>query len=259
MIDAGVEGGFFRLVDANVPTGAWESRTNPEALATRDYMILMPGFAADDQDIIGIFWDNSASEISRYLHDDSGNSWAETSIATGMTGQAISNVGQPQFAAFPDLFEEYVVLIAWTNYDTADADLRCWTITESAITEKTEVVLNSTDDQAYCGLGIDDLTRYWYAFYCGKSDGSETYRTALNTYCKISQDEGSTWSAEFLVSDPNAILPATSFSALLSCPIFRQQRNFGPILCRDTTNIEVTARCVVTLGSPRSLPQVIGG
>lgn len=98
-IDAGAEGGFFRLPNANVPSGAWDAaRTNTEALATQDMAILVPGFAADNQDIMCIFWDVSANEISRYVHDDSANSWAETSISTGMVEQ-VAATSFPHFAA----------------------------------------------------------------------------------------------------------------------------------------------------------------
>lgn len=87
VIDAGAEGGFYRLPNANVPNGAWDAaRTVDEAIATLDQMILQPDFdAADTQDIMAIFWDASANEVSRKLYDDSANSWSETSIAGSMT------------------------------------------------------------------------------------------------------------------------------------------------------------------------------
>lgn len=202
-IDAGAEGGFYRLPNANVPNGAWDAaRTINEALATLDQMILMPGFAADNQDLIGIFWDVSADEISRQLHDDSANSWAETSIATTMVELAAST-GWPNFAAAPDLANNRIVLVAWSGTDLANADLRCWTITESAITEKTNVVQNSTDDQSLCGVSIDINSGRWYVFYCGKSDGSETYATIQNIYYKYSDDAGTTWSSELALTTDN--------------------------------------------------------
>jgi hypothetical protein len=195
-IDAGAEGGFFRLPNANVPNGAWDAaRTNPEALATTDQAILVPGFAADNQDIMCMFWDASANELSRYVHDDSGNSWAETSIATSMV-ELSAATAFPQFATAVDIANSQIVLVAWNGADTANADLKCWTITESAITGVTDVVLNGTDDQALAAIAIDTATGYWWAFYAGKSDGSETWPSAVNVYCKCSQDEGTTWGAE---------------------------------------------------------------
>lgn len=214
-IDAGAEGGFFRLPNANVPNGAWDAaRTNPEALATQDMMILVPGFAADDQDIMGIFWDVSANEISRYIYDDSANTWAETSISTGMVEQ-VAATSFPHFAAAVDLMNSQIVLIAWNGVDTANQDLLCWTVTESAIAAKTDVVLNGTDDQALAGLGIDTSTGYWWAFYAGKSDGSENWLTSVNLYCKCSTDGGTTWGPETLLTTR-----ARDITWLVTCPRF---------------------------------------
>lgn len=204
-IDAGAEGGFFRLPNANVPNGAWDAaRTINEALATQDQMILMPGWAADNQDIMGFFWDADANEISRQVYDDSADTWGETSIAASMVDNVATNAF-PHFAAAVDLANSRNLLVAWSGVDTANADLRCWHVTEAAITEVTNVVLNSTDDQGLCAIGIDTNTGYWYVVYGGKSDGSETYFTAIQLYYKVSQDNGSTWGAETLLSTLGAM------------------------------------------------------
>lgn len=192
-IDAGAEGGFFRSTDVGA---TWASRTINEALATTDQMILLPGFAVDDQDIIGIFWDASDDEISRQLYDDSGDSWAETSIATSMVDNPAGGGQFPHFAAAIDLDNSQVVLTAWTAVDLANADLRCWTVNESAITEVTNVVLNSGDDQGLCTVRVDPVTGYWHVSYAGASDGSETWFTGLKVYEKVSRDAGTTWGAE---------------------------------------------------------------
>lgn len=213
MIDAGAEGGFYRSTDVGA---TWGARTDIEALATSDQCILLPGFAADDQDIIGIFWDASANEISRVLYDDSGDVWAETSIVSAADNAASS--GFPHFAAAVDLPNSQIVLLAWNAIDSANADLLCYTITESAITAKTDVVTNSTDDQALAAIGIATDTGYWYAFYCGKSDGSETFNTVLNVYMKVSKDSGTTWGAETLVS--NAANTPKSIFWLATMPRF---------------------------------------
>lgn len=200
-IDAGVEGGFFRLLNANVPNGAWDAaRTVNETLATTDQMILVPGWAADTNDIFGFFWDASAEEISRQNYDDSANSWAETSIATSMTDQ-LASTAFPHYAASVDITNSRNLLVAWSNVDTLNADLRCWYVTDAAITEVTNVVLNSTDDQGLCGIGIDTATEDWYVFYTGKSDGSQTYPTSTHLYYKQSTDDGTTWGSETVLSN----------------------------------------------------------
>lgn len=201
VIDAGVEGGFFRLPNANVPNGAWDAaRTVDEAIATQDQMILLPDYdAADTQDIMAIFWDASADEISRKLYDDSANSWAETSIATSMV-DSVATTAFPHFAVAMDIANTRHILVAWSAVDTANADLRCWTIDASTITEGTNVVLNSTDDQGLCAVALDTLTSRVWVFYGGKSDGSETFQTSMNVYCKASTDGMSTWGSEMLIT-----------------------------------------------------------
>ncbi len=195
-IDAAAEGGFFRLPTANVNGGAWDAaKTDTEALAVNDVYILLPGWAADNQDIMCVFWDASADEVSRYDYDDSANTWAETSFATSMADVTASNQGTG-FAAAVDVANSRNVMIAWSANDTANADLRCWHFTDAAMTEVTNVVLNSVDDQGFAAIAIDTTNDYWYAFYCGKSDGSETMTTSVHIYYKLSTDHGTTWGSE---------------------------------------------------------------
>lgn len=197
MIDAGAEGGFFRLPNANVPNGAWDAaRTTVFEGATQDQIILAPDYdAADNQDILAFFWDASADEISRKLYDDSANSWAETSIATSMV-DGIAGTAWPHFSIAPDLANTRHILVAWSAIDTLNADLRCWTVDASTITEVTNVVQNSTDDQGLCGVCLDTISGLWWVFYVGKTDGSETFSSDVNIYYKISTNGGSTWGAE---------------------------------------------------------------
>jgi hypothetical protein len=199
VIDAGAEGGHFRSTDVG---GTWSSVTAPEAISTQDMMLLAPGFAADNQDLIGIFWDTSANEVSRYLYDDSANTWAETSIATSMSEQAAATAF-PHFALTVDIANSQIIMISWNAIDAANQDLRCWTITESAITEVTNVVLNATDDCGLAAIAINIDDGYWYAFYAGKSDGSETFLTSVNAYYKVSQDSGTTWGTETKLTTMN--------------------------------------------------------
>lgn len=216
IVDAGAEGGFFRSTDVGA---TWGSRTDIEALATTDQAILLPGWAADNQDIMVFFWDASTNEISRVLYDDSADTWAETSIAVSMT-DTLATTAFPCFAAAVDIANSRNLLVAWTIVDTLNADLRCWYVTESAITEVTNVVLNSTDDQGLCAIGIDTVTNEWYVFYAGKSDGSETWTTDLRIYFKVSKDSGTTWGAETLAMPSGDNRPVNSKHWLVTCPRF---------------------------------------
>jgi len=194
-IDNGIEGGVFKSTDAGA---TWSTVTINEALANTDQAIMLPGWAADNQDMQLHFWDASANEISLQKYDDSADAWAETSIA-GSMNDAAANItnGMPHFAAAVDIANSRNVLVAWSAVDAANADLRCWTVTESAITEVTNVVLNSADDQGLAAIAIDSVNSgHWTVFYAGKSDGSETWHSAVNLYCKETYDSGTTWGAE---------------------------------------------------------------
>jgi len=195
-IDGGTETGFYRSTDSGATFG---SRTDVNE-ATSDYYHLAPGNYADTNDIDCIFWDRSANEISLKIYDDSANSWGETSIATSMTDIATTSVC-PNFAITIRPSDSHLILVAWSASDTVNADLRCWDINGSgSITEVTNVVLNSVDDQCGCAISIDTDNNYLYVFYLGKSDGSETAYTALNVYYKVSQDDGATWGTETLLT-----------------------------------------------------------
>lgn len=226
VIDAGVEGGFFRLPNANVPNGAWDAaRTVDEAIATQDVMILQPDFdAADTQDILAFFWDVSADEISRKLYDDSANSWSETSISTGMVDPTVTfAIIGTHCAAAPDISGTKSYLIAWNGIDTANADLKAWSVDSGTITALTDVVTNGTDDQGLAALAFDTATGYLHAFYGGKSDGSETYNTSINIYTKISTDSGSTWGAETAITNGveaiNRIFTTPRFNSAFGYPL----------------------------------------
>ena len=212
-IDAGAEGGFYRLPNANVPNGAWDAaRTNNEALATQDMGILVPGFAADNQDMMMIFWDISANQISRYIYDDSANTWSE-SIFSGTFTEQVAATSFPHFAAAVDITNSQIIVVAWNGIDTANADLTCWTVTESAVTAKTDVVTNSTDDQALAAVCLDLQTGYWHVFYAGISSGGETWLTSVNIYRKTSTDGGTTWGPETLMTET-----ARDITWLITCP-----------------------------------------
>jgi hypothetical protein len=222
VIDAGAEGGFFRLPNANVPNGAWDAaRTVDEAIATLDQMILLPDYdSADTQDCMAIFWDASANEISRKLYDDSANSWAETSISTGMVEVSTATIFR-NFDVAPDPANTRHVLVAWNGVDTANADLQCWIIDASTITAVTNVVNNGTDDQGLCAISID-TNGHWWVFYGGKSDGSETWLTAVNIYYKISKDAGSTWGPETKLNTGSVV--GGDLRHLLSIPLISNIR-----------------------------------
>ncbi|KKL55633.1 hypothetical protein LCGC14_2253440, partial [marine sediment metagenome] len=107
----------------------------------------MPGDEADNQDIWCIYWDRSADEISLKIYDDSGNSWSETSIATGMADDSAGSYAQ--MSAAPRHSDNHAILAAWSAPNVATADLRVWDIGGvSDITAMTNVVTDLDESGA---------------------------------------------------------------------------------------------------------------
>lgn len=248
-IDGGTETGFYRSTDAG---STWGSRTDVNE-ATSDYYLLAPGYAADTQDIICIYWDRSADEISRKLYDDSANTWGETSIAASMTDLS-SATADPQFSICVDDANNKILLAAWSNADTLNADLRFWTIDESAITEGTNIVQNSTDDQGMVALALATDATTLYAFYGGKSDGSETFPTAINIYYKTSTDGGTTWGSETVLTTLTK-----GYDYLMTFPVFTG--DFGAMFASQTTALDTLLYSALhpSAGGGLTVPLLAGG
>src|SRR3990167_6304625 len=196
-IDAGTEPFASKSTDGGANWGSIAAVMESE---TEDQIILGPGFAADNQDIICIYWDASANEISRKVYDDSGDSWAETSIATSML-DVLATTAFPDFAIATDLSNSRLIMAAWSTSDSLNADLRCWFVSESVITETTTpVVSNSTDDQGLCAVSLDTTNGDIYVYYAGNTDGSFVFTTILPINYKKSDDDGATWGAETAIT-----------------------------------------------------------
>jgi len=162
--------------------------------ASPDKLILLPGWGADNQDAMCFYYDASASEVSVKYYDDSANSWSEASIATTITMPDHTSTTFGHWSATVDHANSRNVLTFWTNVDTAAASLKCFTVTQSSSTEVTAVVSSSTDDQGFCAISIFGSS--WYVWYCGSTDGADTYSFAMWLYYKVSTDSGSTWGSE---------------------------------------------------------------
>ena len=237
-IDAGVE--LYSKKSTNI--GANWSNIAAGYEANADLCIVMPGWGADNQDAMMFYYDRSATEISVKYYDDSADSWSETSIATSISLPDHSSATLGHMSATVDLTNSQNLIVFWTAVDTANADLRCFKVTQSAQTETTSnVVLNSADDQGFCGISISQ-TNIWYVFYCGKSDGSEVVPSNLNIYYKTSVDSGANWSAEIKLSN----IP-TSCYCLFTKPIHYKSVGF----IRLYTNVQMG---IYYYNAPLSIP-----
>ena len=238
-IDDGAEDGAWSSVNSGA---TWtDAIADPSEASGYDQYMLLPGWNLDTADVQLIFWDVSANELSVKRYDDSANTWGETVIATSMADLA-STTAFPNMAAFVDLTNSQNVVAAWSAVDSANADLRIWTINDTTITEMTNVVLNSGDDQGLVALGMDLTSGWWYCAYAGKSDGSETWNTAVAVYYKYSTDGGTTWSAEIRHS-----MDVENIRWLATCPRFTGQL---PV-CYYQANTLPEINMIVDINAPR--------
>jgi hypothetical protein len=198
-VDGGTETGFFRSTTSGA-SASFAARTNLNEAASTDWVLLGPGFATDNQDILAIFWDRSADQLTIKVYDDSANTWTESSAVGSMVDTAAVTYF-PQMALAVDLVNSKLLLVAWSATDSANADLRFWRVDETNFTsaEGTNVVLNSGDDQALCAVTINP-TGTISVIYAGKADGSEDAGVKTRLYYKQSTDNGATWSAEQALS-----------------------------------------------------------
>lgn len=192
--DGGTEVGFYRSTDAGASFGA---RADLNEAASTDYYWLFPANLADSHDIWALFWDRSADELSLKTYDDSANSWSEVSIATGMIDVGLTTA-KPQLSAVVRHSDGHLMVVAWSDRDTATADLKCWDITDDAtITAKADVLTNINDCQCV-HLFLSQITGALHVTYCGKGDGSETL-PALTINQKRSVDGGASWGSEMAI------------------------------------------------------------
>jgi hypothetical protein len=199
-IDAGVEDGAWSSTDDGATWG--DTIADPSEGATQDQYYALPGWNSDTSDFMVIFVDASANGLSVKRYDDSANTWAEAAIiADGSFVDLTAGNSYPHVACCVDIANSRNIVVAWTAVDTANADLRLFFVTDTTITESAaNVVLNSTDDQGLCAVGLDTATGTIYVFYGGKSDGSETFNSSINIYYKTTTDDGTTWSTETLLT-----------------------------------------------------------
>lgn len=179
------EFGFYRSENDG---DTWTSRVQLADGNAVDQIILMPGDEVDSQDIWCIYWDVSADEISLKVHDDSGNSWSETLIATGM----VDTAAYFQMSASPRHSDNHVMLVAWSELDVATADLKVWDIGGSgSITTKADVVTDLAES-AGVAVFIDQQTNDIYVAYMKGG----TWQDTVDVKYRKSTDGGATWGAE---------------------------------------------------------------
>ncbi len=188
--------GFHRSTDGG---DNWTSRTEDFENSNLDYSMLFPGNESDNQDIWMVYWDGSADTISLKVYDNSGDSWSETTISTGMEDYTGGEFGANEFSGAVRASDNHLILAARNDYyGDAAPDLMVWDIGGTgSITAKTNV-LTDLRYAAHAEVFIDQNTNDIYVSYI-HSDGP-TNIDIVNIYYKKSADGGASWGSETQMS-----------------------------------------------------------
>jgi hypothetical protein len=139
-------------------------------------------------------------------------------------------------------------VVVWNITDSANQDLLCYTVDSGAITAKTDVVTNATDDCGLAAISIDLQTGYWWVFYGGPSTGGSTWNSAMRIYCKVSKNSGATWGPETKLTNlPYAI------GAIWTTPRFSSA--FGPPPVAFHMDTAAVDNIAVNVSHPRQRAQ----
>jgi len=180
---SGNDTGFYTSPDA----ATWTLSSNPMETYT-DLILLFAGNEIDPDDIWAAYWDDDADELSLKTYDDSGNSWSEQSIS----GSIELATSHKQFDGQIRLSDGHLILVAWSELNTATADLKCWDINGAgSITAKTDIIQN-TAEYAICSVMINQINDDIYVAYVGGTD----YTSLVKCFYQTSDDGGGTWGGQ---------------------------------------------------------------
>lgn len=150
-----------------------------------DRIMFLPGNEADNNDIWSLYQDVSANAITLKVHDDSANTWAESSTIMSATETAFHF----QFDCMVRHSDGHGILVAWNDNNTSTADIEVFDITNSgAFTAKTNVVSNVTAYPNCCLLINQQNDDLYVAYTNGQTTGAIVYQ--------LSTDDGGTWGGE---------------------------------------------------------------
>jgi hypothetical protein len=144
-----------------------------------------------------IYADASADGLSLKDYDNSGNSWAETTIITdgSFVDDTTDGTGQYPFSGAVRHSDGKIILAAWTHRDlAATGDFRVFEIGTGSVVEKTAIATD-TDDSYYPSLMVDCNDVIWVG-YNGHLGGAETLGTTTSIYYTKSVDGATTWNSK---------------------------------------------------------------
>lgn len=183
--------GFETSIDDG---NTWITKSSPWETAY-DYIRLYPGNLSDPDDLLAVFWDIDATELSLKTYDSSGNSWSEDSISDNMTPDIDKYLN---FDADLRHYDGNIILAAWSEFNSATAVLKAWDIEDGDnITALTDIVSKGSGSGCFqTDVFIDQTNNTIYVSYL-----KGTIETSVGVYYQYSNDGGITWSGEISYSD----------------------------------------------------------
>lgn len=196
-VDATTDAAFsYRSTDAGAN---WTSRAAAHESDVLDSGRLYPADTGDDADAALIYHDYSADEVSVKMYDDSGDSWAETSIATGIN-PATNNYG-PNYDGALRHSDGLIVCAFWTEVDAAGSDLITHTVNPNSIAAPTIAaganVLTDSGESGTCAVAINQQNNDVYVAYITGA----TFQTAVGAKYKVSTDDLGSWDTQVAYSE----------------------------------------------------------
>ena len=253
-IDAGAERGLVRSTDGGT---TWSANLDVNFVeATIDQCLLFPATGTgDNNDMIAIYHDASADQLSKKGWDSSTGVQATETNLTGCIENTIDLTGQMGFWAAVRHSDGHLILASFSDRDTATSSLEMTDLLgdfSGFPTFLTGITFN-IDDIYHPAVFIDQNTNAIYVAYNGKRDGSEVLGTTTKIYYTKSTDGGTTWTSGNTAYQEGAAAAAFQVWAPISGPRFYVGWRVGTTLVGNAVNsVDVTPVVAVT-----PLPELI--
>ena len=196
-LDAHTENTDHSMLSSDDSGASWDARTSPYS-SDEELMRLLPGSAADTDDICAVVFDTINADLEFWKYDASAGTWGKSAIDTGILVTATEGRSlKGFFDAVSRHSDEHILVAYWNDFDQTTGDFRSVDITQATptITQKTNID-NNTDDSFMAGLLINQQNDDVYVAYLGSDAGDEVQNDTVNCYFKLSTDDMGTWGTE---------------------------------------------------------------
>ncbi len=223
-----------------------ESELSPYS-TDEELVTLMPGAAADEDDICAVVVDTINADLEFWKFDASANTWGVTAIDTGLSQNQAIMRGAKRFAvAVSRHSDEHILVVYWNDRDTATADFKSVDITQATPTITGKTDLHSSLDSYFISMLINQQNNDVYVAYCGSDAGDEAIFSLVQVYFKKSDDGMASWGTEQTYSDADDDLRMTHMGRTVGSAGGRVMPSFynddlDTVLINDGNDVEIAA------------------